>query len=176
MIDTPRLNLRPHRLSDLDALAALYGDAEVMRFIGGEAISREDLWNRLLRYHGHWSLLGFGLWAIEERASGRLVGNAGFADFHRGLGDDFDGAPEAAWVLAAQAHGRGYAAEAMAAALGWLDARGEGRSVCIIAPANTASLRLADRLGYRVFAERAYKGTTVLLHERIAAGQQANAR
>ncbi len=176
MLMTSRLHLRPHRLDDLDAIAAMFGDAEVMRFIGGQPLSREDVWNRLLRYHGHWALLGFGLWAIEERASGQLLGNAGFADFHRGLGDDFDGVPEAAWVLAADAHGKGYAAEAMTAALAWLDARGERRSVCLIAPANTASLRLAGRLGYGVFAERAYRGAPVLLHERIAAGQAAHAR
>ncbi len=176
MIDIPRLHLRPHRLTDMDALTAIYADAEVMRFIGNGAISREELWNRLLRYHGHWSLLGFGLWAIEERGSGRMIGDAGFADFHRGLGDDFDGVPEAAWVLAAEAHGHGYAAEAMTAALGWLDARGDARSVCMVAPANTVSLRLAARLGYRVFAEREYRGAPVLLHERIAAGQAMNAR
>ena len=173
MLDTARLHLRPHHLSDLDALAAIYGNAAVMRFIGGQSISREELWNRLLRYHGHWALLGYGLWAIEERATGRLIGNAGFADFHRGLGEDFDPAPEAAWVLAADANGRGYAAEAMTAALAWLDARGEGRSGCIINPANAASLRLAVRLGYRVFAERTYRAAPILLHERIAAGRIA---
>ncbi len=172
MLTTARLDLRPHRLSDLDALAAIYGDAAVMRFIGGEPISREELWNRLLRYHGHWALLGFGLWAVEESATGRLIGNVGFADFHRGLGDDFDGVPEAAWVLGLEVQGKGHAAEAMTAALGWLDALGEGRSVCIINPANAASLRLAARLGYRVFAERAYRGAPTLLHERIAAGQR----
>ena len=176
MIDTARLRLRPHRLDDLDALTAIYGDAEVVRFIGGQPLSREELWNRLLRYYGHWSLLGFGLWAIEERGSGRLIGNAGFADFHRGLGNDFDGVPEAAWILVADAHGRGLAAEAMAAALQWLDARGERRSVCIIDAANAASLRLATRLGYRVFAERAYRDKPVLLHERIAAGQETISR
>lgn len=176
MLDTARLHLRPHRLADLDAIAAVFGDAGVMRHIGGQPLSREDVWQRLLRYHGHWSLFGFGLWAIEERASGRVIGEAGFADFHRSLGSAFDGVPEAAWILAAEAHGHGYAAEAMTAALAWLDARGEARSVCVIAPANTASLRLAERLGYRVFAEARYRGAPTLLHERFAAGQPANAR
>ena len=154
----------------------MYGDVEVMRFIGGQPLSREDIWNRLLRYHGHWALLGFGMWAVEERSTGRLVGDVGFAYFRRGLGPDFDHVPEAAWVLVADAHGRGLAAEAMTAALAWLDVRGKARSVCLIAPDHTASLRLAARLGYRVFAERSYRGAPVLLHERIGAGQAAKAR
>lgn len=176
MLTTARLQLRPHRLSDLDAIAAIFGDPGVMRFIGGQPLSREDVWNRLLRYHGHWALLGFGPWVIEARDTGRVIGEAGFADFHRGLGDDFDGVPEAAWILAADAHGQGHAVEAMTAALAWLDARGERRSVCMINPANAASLRLAARLGYRVFAERAYRGAPTLLHERIATGQPAITR
>lgn len=173
MLETSRLHLRPHRLSDLDAISAIYGDAAVMRHIGGQPLSREDVWHRLLRYHGHWSLLGFGLWALVERATGRVIGDAGFANFHRGLGPDFDSVPEAAWILAAAAHGRGYASEAMSAALAWRDAPGKARSVCMIMPGNAASLRLAARLGYRVFAEAAYRGVPTILLERIEASTVA---
>ena len=174
MITTERLLLRRHRLGDLDAAAALLGDPATMRFIGGATLSREDVWKRLLRYHGHWELLGFGLWAIEERATGRFVGEAGFADFHRGLGDTFDPFPEAGWIFAADVHGRGYAGEAMTAALGWLGSAGRAaRSVCIIDPGNAASLRLAARLGYRPTGERPYRGVPVILHERIAPGHPA---
>lgn len=167
MIETDRLLLRPHRLDDLDAAAAIYGDPSVMRFIGGVALSREDVWHRLLRYAGHWALLGFGLWAIEELGTGRFVGEAGFADFHRGLGPRFDGYPEAAWLLAEGAQGRGFALEAMTAATAWLDRHHPaGRAVCMINPDNSSSLRLAARLGFARIGSENYRGRSVLLWER----------
>ena len=163
MITTEGLHLRPLRLDDLDALAAMFADPEVMRFIGGGPRCREDVWSRLLRNHGHWALLGFGLWAAEERATGRLIGQLGFADFHRGLGETFDPYPEAAWLFAADAHGKGLAGEGMAAALAWLDAHRPGRSVCIITPDNAPSLRLAARLGYRASGEASYHDAPVVM-------------
>lgn len=171
MIVTPRLLLRRHRLNDLLDTAVLFGDAGLMRFIGGTALCAEDVWNRLLRYAGHWALFGFGLFAIEERSTGRFVGEAGFAHFHRGLGERFDPFPEAAWILAADVHGRGYALEAMTAALAWLDERDCGpRSVCIIHPDNLASRRLAAALGYHVQEQRSYRNAPTLLHERLRNG------
>ena len=58
------------------------------------------------------SLLGYGLLVVEERPAGRVVGEVGLADFHRGLGEDFDPFPEFAWMMASEVHGRGYATEA----------------------------------------------------------------
>jgi RimJ/RimL family protein N-acetyltransferase len=168
MIETERLLLRPHRLDDLDAAASMYADPAVMRFVGGVALGREDVWHRLLRYAGHWALLHFGLWAIEERATGRFIGEAGFADFHRDLGPRFDGAPEAAWILAEGAQGRGYAHEAMTAATRWLDRyHPAGRAVCMINPDNAPSLRLAARLGFASMGGDRYRGRPVLLWERL---------
>src|SRR3546814_19996070 len=66
-----------------------------------QPLSPEDAWNRLLRYAGHWTLLGYGIFAVVEKASGRFIGETGIADFHRGLGDDFDQAGEAAYVFCA---------------------------------------------------------------------------
>lgn len=167
MIETERLLLRPPALQDADAVFAMLTDPQVMRFVGGP-LTREEIWHRLLRYAGHWSLLGYGLFAIVEKAGGRLLGHTGLADFHRGLGDAFDPYPEAAWMTATVAHGRGIAAEAAGAAHGWFDAnRPERRTVCIIDPANAASIRLAGKLGYRPFGEVAYKTATVTMFERL---------
>ena len=167
MIETERLILRQHQLADFEAMCAMFSDPEVMHHMGGVAISKEDVWNRLLRYHGHWSLLGYGLFAIVEKASGRYIGETGFADFHRSLGDAFDPFPEAAWILTSGAHGHGYAAEAATAAHAWYDARFHpARTVCLIAPANSASLKLAGKLGYHFFGEAFYRGGTVSLLER----------
>ncbi|MGK9232154.1 GNAT family N-acetyltransferase [Inquilinus limosus] len=165
-IETERLVLRPHRAEDFDDLAAMWADPGVTRFIGGRPSTSEESWARLLRYGGLWSLLGLGYWAVRDRASGRFVGEVGFADFRRGLGPDFDGAPEAGWILAPWAQGRGLAGEAVRAALAWADARGWARSVCIIDPENSPSLRLAEARGYREIRRVTYKDHPVILLER----------
>ncbi|MGD9810283.1 MAG: GNAT family N-acetyltransferase [Sphingobium sp.] len=167
-IETERLTLRPHWLGDHAAFCAIRQDPRVFPYIGGE-LNDEACWNRLLRYAGHWSQLGFGIFAILERKSGRLIGETGFADFHRGLGEDFDGFPEAAWALAADCHGRGYAFEAAQAAHDWHGGKfGPGRTVCLIHPDNAPSFRVAERLGYRQFGERHYKGSTLPVLEKVA--------
>ncbi len=79
VIETARLALRRHRRDDLEACAAMWGDPIVTRHIGGKPFSVEEVWARLLRYAGHWSLMGFGYWVIEEKSSGRFVGEVGFS-------------------------------------------------------------------------------------------------
>src|SRR5262245_34593015 len=85
LLETERLRLRGHHPGDFDALAAIWADPRVVRYISGTPSSASDSWARLLRYAGHWSLLGYGFWAIEEKTSGRFVGDVGFADFKREL-------------------------------------------------------------------------------------------
>jgi RimJ/RimL family protein N-acetyltransferase len=59
-LETERLVLRGHRLEDFSDCVALWSDSVVTRFIGGIPSTPEDAWSRLLRYAGHWLLLGFG--------------------------------------------------------------------------------------------------------------------
>lgn len=166
-LQTERLVLSAHGLDDFADSAAMWGDPEVTRYIGGRPFSEEEVWARLLRYAGHWRLLDFGYWAVREKASGRFVGDVGFGDFRRELTPSFDGAPEAGWVLAPWSHGRGYASEAVNAVLAWGDVRfAAARTVCMIDPANAASLRVADKAGYREFARTAYKDAPMVLLER----------
>lgn len=167
VIETERLVLRGHRAADLDDVAALWRDPDVTRYTIGRPASREEAWARLLRYVGHWALAGHGLWQVRERDSGRFVGEVGFADFQRDLAFSFDGAPEAAWVFAPHAHGRGYATEAMTAALAWI-ARSHPRTVCIINPENAPSLRVAARVGYREIARTSYRDSAVIVFEHTA--------
>ena len=167
-IETERLVLRPHRAEDFDDLAAMWAEPEVTRFISGRPSTAEESWARLLRYGGLWALLGFGYWAVRDRATGRFVGEVGFADFRRGIG--FDGVPEAGWILAPSAQGRGLGGEAVRAALAWGDRRGWARSVCIINPDNVPSLRLAEASGYREIDRITYKDHPVILMERRQPG------
>jgi RimJ/RimL family protein N-acetyltransferase len=165
-IETERLRLRGHELGDFEACAAMWADPAVVRFIGGKPSSREESWARFLRYAGLWGHLGYGYWAIEERASGRLAGEGGFADFKREIQPALN-APEQGWALAPWAQGMGFATEAVRAMIAW----GETHlpplgSVCIISPENAASIRVAEKVGYRQFALTSYKDAATMLFRR----------
>src|SRR6476659_5070994 len=113
VIETARLRLRGHRSSDFEACAALWADPIVTHYISGRPFTREEVWARILRYAGHWAWMGYGFWAIDERATGRFIGEAGFADFRREMAPSLEGIPEAGWVLSPALHGKGYATEAV---------------------------------------------------------------
>jgi len=167
VIDGERLRLRAHRAEDWDDVAAMWGDDGVVRLMGGRASTREESWGRMLRYAGLWGLLGFGYWAVEERATGRFVGDVGLADFRREMTPPLGDAPEAGWVLAPWAHGRGYATEAVRAMLAWSDATlTAAKTVCIIDLENAASIRVATKCGYVERGRAEYKGSAVLVFER----------
>jgi len=149
VLETERLRLRGHRAEDLSACAAMWSEEGVTQFIGGRPLTEEESWSRMLRHAGHWGLLRFGYWVVEERGTGRFLGEAGLAEWRRVITPSIAGRREAGWVFAAAAQGKGYAYEAMRAVLAWGEARfGDGRSVCLIAPGNAASWKLAAKLGY----------------------------
>jgi len=167
VLETRYLTLRGHQAGDFEASAAMWSDPAVTRFIGGQPSSREECWARLLRNIGHWSVLHFGYWLVEERDSGRFVGEVGFADFKRDMTPSFAGTPEIGWALAPWAQGRGWGREAVCAALTWGDrALPVRRTVCMIAPENMASISLAQKCGYQAFARATYKSRPSLLFER----------
>ncbi|MGP2863631.1 GNAT family N-acetyltransferase [Serratia bockelmannii] len=162
-IETERLILRPHNLADFDAWYVMFTDKELFKFISAPNLSPEDGWNRLLRYIGHWSVFGYGLFAIFRKVDGQFLGETGLADFHRGLGNDFDGSPEAAWIIAREAQGQGVAQEAAAAAHQWIDSTlSPAQTVCLIGENNRPSVKIAQHLGYQIFGQCEYKGASCL--------------
>lgn len=170
-LETERLVLRAHGAGDLADSAALWADPEVVRLISGQPSTIEAAWSRLLRYAGHWRLLGFGYWLVEARADGRFLGEVGLAEYHRRIEPDLGGRPEAGWVFATAAQKQGFAGEAMRAVLAWADARHPaGETVCIMAPEHAASARLARRLGYRAAGRARYRGESVDVMVRPAGG------
>lgn len=167
VLTSERLVLRGFTADDFPHLAALWGDAAVTRFVGGKPSNADDSWRRLLSIAGHWALLGFGFWLVEEQQTGRFVGQVGLARLNRGLGQRFDDVPEIGWVLASWSHGKGYATEAARAALAWGERElGMTRAVCMIDPANEGSLRVAAKCRFMRFAETSYKESPVVLLER----------
>lgn len=167
VIDTERLCLRGHVHDDLAELAAMWADKRFVAPLGVSPYSTEESWARLLRYAGHWALLQFGPWAVEEKASGRLVGEVGLFDFKRDLPPAYVGRPEQGWAFAPDVHGRGYATEAVSAALDWGARRfSPFEPFCIIAPDNAPSLRVAEKVGFQRTGSTLFQGRTALLFSR----------
>ena len=166
-LETPRLRLRAYRREDFDAYAALWAEPAVVRFIGGTPLSREAAWIRFLRQIGLWYHLGFGFFALEDKATGAMIGEAGFHDLHRTLEPSIEGTMEAGWGLTGPMQGRGLAEEAMRGALAWADRHGSGsRYTCIIHADHAASLHVARKLGFTAFDRALYNGHPVVLMER----------
>lgn len=166
VIETARLRLRAINPADLDSHAAFLGDAEVVRYLGGTLLSREESWRKLLAGAACWPMFGYGYWALETRSS-QYLGMVGFADFKRDMSPSIEGLPEIGWVLGAHAHGQGYASEAAAAALRWADeSLGAQEIVAIIDPDNAASIRVAEKNGFSVREEALYRGEPILLFRR----------
>jgi RimJ/RimL family protein N-acetyltransferase len=166
VLETERLKLRGHRVEDFVHCAAMWADPEVTRYIGGKPYTEEESWARLLRYAGHWSLLGFGYWVVEEKSAGHFVGEVGFADYKRDL-PALRGIPEIGWAFTTQARGKGYATEAVRAAVAWGDAHFPSpRTACIIHPENIASMRVAEKCNYREFQRTTYKSHPTIMFVR----------
>jgi RimJ/RimL family protein N-acetyltransferase len=145
-LETPRLILRGWRAEDLAPYAAMMADPETARFITRKGLpySESQTWGEMALLIGHWQLLGFGMFVVEERATGAFLGRVGplqppgYPGF------------EIAWGLAPAARGKGYAQEAARAAIDWSFMRFPlDRIISLIHPRNLASGRVAERLGER---------------------------
>ena len=173
-IETQRLVLRAHSLNDYDACATMWSDPGVTRFIGGKPATLEESWSRLLRYAGHWTLLGFGYWVVEEKASGQFAGEVGFAEVKREIKPSIAGMPECGWAICPAAQGQGFASEAVAGALRWADKHFSSRlTTCLISPDNLPSLRVAEKCGYQEFIRGSYKGAPTIQYRRTGAARMA---
>jgi RimJ/RimL family protein N-acetyltransferase len=170
VIETDRLRLRPGRLSDKDTHIAMWADARVTRFIGGEPRAPDVSWGKFLSSAGLWPVMGFGYWVFADKASDALVGMGGLSYFGRGIAE-LEGLPEAGWAFDADHWGAGFATEAMTAALGWADANLDAPEVrCIIDPGNDASERVAAKLGFRCIGESDALGHVVAIYSRRRGG------
>ena len=140
-VQTNRLLLRQWQERDFEIYADYYADEEMARYVGGLQ-SREQAWRRLASLIGHWTLRGYGYWAVEEKKTGKFVGCVGlwFSD----------GWPELElgyWVLP-DMQGHGYATEAAIKSRDYaLKVVGAKSLVSYIHPDNDPSKRVAERAG-----------------------------
>jgi RimJ/RimL family protein N-acetyltransferase len=140
-LETARLILRPPAAEDLDGWAAFTADPEAMRFLGG-AQPRPVAWRHLCVMACSWSVNGFGMFSVVEKATGRWIGRLG-----PWRPEGWPGT-EVGWGLAREAWGQGYAAEGARAATGWAFRHlGWTEVIHCIDAGNTPSSTLASRLG-----------------------------
>lgn len=148
-LTTDRFDLWIPRVSDLDGLIRLVSDDETRRFLGPTRAEPAAQWERLTRNAGSWSLYGYGIFYVRERGKEALIASCGLFHSWRGIDASFDDEPEAGWIVRQDHWGRGVAAEVMTVVHRWFDAEhGPRRTVCMIEDGNTASERVAAKLGY----------------------------
>ena len=158
-LQTERLLLRGFRQSDSDAHAAMCADPEVMKYMTGSPLSAADAWRQMAMFTGHWMLRGYGIWAVEERATGALIGRIGLY-YPEGWPDR-----ELGWALARQHWGKGFATEGCIAALGYaFDTLGWDYLISLISPENVRSATLAKRLGAHAYGETEVLGHRVEIY------------
>lgn len=143
-LETERLILRAFQDRDTDAWAAIVAHPEVSQFISvsGKPQDRLEAWRSMAMTLGHWQLRGFGMWAVEEKASGALVGRLGLYEPETWPGQ------EVGYAIARDHWGKGFATEGASAARDYaFETLGWPEIISIINPANTRSIAVAERLG-----------------------------
>jgi RimJ/RimL family protein N-acetyltransferase len=145
VIETPRLKLRQWRSADIEPYTAMLADPGTARFITVDGKPVEDAmtgWRHTVVMAGHWAIHGAGMFAVEEKASGRFVGRVG--PWFPPAWPDF----EIGWGITKEAQGKGYASEAARGAIDWAFATFEiAQVIHCIDRENIASQGVARRLG-----------------------------
>lgn len=135
-----------------------------MKHMGGKTLTREECWTRFLRYVGHWSVLGFGYWVVEERETEEFVGEVGFGNFKRDMQPALGSIPELGWVVSPAKQGKGYATEAAKAALGWGQEFFRADDfVCLIHPEHQASIGVARKCGFKEWQVGNYRDRPAII-------------
>ena len=141
VLETERLLLRPPRQEDLDGWAALMADEESSKFIGGP-LGRAAAWRGMAAMAGSWTLKGFGMFSVIEKATGEWIGRLG-----PWQPEEWPG-PEVGWALIRSAWGKGFATEGAAATMDWAFGHlGWSKVIHCIDPGNMGSISVAERLG-----------------------------
>jgi len=154
VLRTVRLTLHELQLSDLDYIAALLGDPQVMEF-WGRVYTREQSLEWIQRQQARYARDGYAYWLVRERSSGRAVGQAGA--LRQRVGDRDEAG--LAYILDKEHWGKGFATEAAAASLDYIrDVVKRPRAVCLVRPENVRSVSVAEKLAMSETARIQYYG------------------
>ncbi|MCF6302735.1 MAG: GNAT family N-acetyltransferase [Devosiaceae bacterium] len=165
-LETERLILREFRSEDFEDFAEMWADPVVVKHISGVVSTRNESWIRLMSHAGAWPINGFGYWIVIEKNSDRFVGIVGFGEMKRDITPSIEGQPEAGWVLAQWAHGRGFATEAMQGAMKWgLKQFGGVKPVAIMDPGYAPTRRVAQKCNFVDKELTVFKGDSCLIME-----------
>ena len=171
VLQTKRLRLRPYRLEDVEPLFSVFGDPATMRYIGqGPDPTLDATRVRVERYLDHQRSHGFGLWVVEHRATGALLGDCGLLRL--------DGGPEieVGYRLARDHWGQGFATEAAGACVTYgFDKLRLPRILAVTHPDNAASRRVLEKIGLRYQGFGSYYQRQVAVY-RLTAEEFALAR
>jgi RimJ/RimL family protein N-acetyltransferase len=147
------------RNEDFAAYEKMCADPEIMKYLGGRTFDRLEAWRHMAFLVGHWQLLGFGHWAVEEKESGKFIGRLGFLNPEGWPGF------EIGWTLAREAWGKGYATEGARRALDYaFHDLNKDHVISLIHPENKNSIRVAERLGETLEGQTELLGHDVLIY------------
>ena len=146
LFTSDRLGFRNWTADDLDALATLNADAEVMEYFP-RTQSREESAAFIQRMQAHFEEYGHTFFAAEERATGEVIGFIGFI-YQTKLKLDFTPCPEIGWRLKKSAWGKGYATEGAARCLDYAkNEMGYTEMYSFTAALNVRSERVMRKIG-----------------------------
>lgn len=160
ILETDRLILRMFREEDFEDYAAICADPEVTRYLAeGKPLTRAEAWRQMAMILGHWQLRGYGIWAVEERASKKIIGRIGFFNPEGWPGF------ELGWTLGREHWGKGYATEGARRALKHaFTEMGRDHVISVIHTDNLGSIRVAERIGERLEGRAELFGHDVLIY------------
>lgn len=160
VLRTERLVLRGFTPDDFEPFATIVSDPDVVRYLDdGAPISREDCWRGMALFIGHWTLRGYGWWAVEDRRTGDFLGRIGLYNPEGWPGI------EVGWLLRRDVWGAGLATEGAIAALAFaFDVVGADHVISLIDPRNTRSIRVAEKIGERHERRLDHDGKAVLVY------------
>ena len=146
-LETDRLILRPPKAEDFASWTAFHADADVMQHLGGVQ-GPELTWRSICTMTGAWSIEGFSMFSVIEKATGHWVGRLGPWRPHGWPGT------EIGWGLSRASWGKGYATEGAAACMDYVvDILGWDEIIHTILPENSGSIAVAKRLGSRLLRQ-----------------------
>lgn len=152
-IETERLFLRPFRSKDWKDMLQYYSDAEAIRYTTGRTLTENETWQKVATSIGHWQIFGYGPYAIEHKATQRVIGTTG-----PWFPIDWP-SPEIKWALSKEYWGQGLATEAVKAVqkMVWQHLP-DIAFISLIDSRNQASIRLAEKVGAQLESERPFRG------------------